>query len=70
MIFSKVLINIGTTAIYSEDFTTYADLCFREFGDRVSYLTTIDEINNVAAFGSGPTIMGKSLQHDVRIHSE
>ncbi|RLN24925.1 beta-glucosidase 5-like [Panicum miliaceum] len=34
-----------------EDFTAYADACFKEFGDRVSYWTTLDEVN-VAAVGS------------------
>ncbi|XP_048503843.1 putative beta-glucosidase 6 isoform X3 [Beta vulgaris subsp. vulgaris] len=28
-----------------EDFTTYVDVCFREFGDRVSYWTTFNEAN-------------------------
>ncbi|KAL6853788.1 hypothetical protein ACP4OV_019817 [Aristida adscensionis] len=37
-----------------EDFTAYADVCFREFGDRVSYWTTLDEAN-VAAVGSYDT---------------
>ncbi|XP_062207217.1 beta-glucosidase 5-like [Phragmites australis] len=37
-----------------EDFTAYADVCFREFGDRVSYWTTLDEAN-IDAVGSYDT---------------
>ncbi|XP_015693049.2 beta-glucosidase 22-like isoform X1 [Oryza brachyantha] len=31
-----------------QDFTAYADVCFREFGDRVRHWTTLDEPNVIA----------------------
>ncbi|PIA61395.1 hypothetical protein AQUCO_00300733v1 [Aquilegia coerulea] len=36
-----------------KDFTAYADVCFREFGDRVAHWTTINEANIFALGGYG-----------------
>ncbi|CAA6663448.1 unnamed protein product [Spirodela intermedia] len=44
-----------------DDFVAYADLCFREFGDRVSYWTTINEANILAigAYDNGVFAPGR-----------
>ncbi|KDP28150.1 hypothetical protein JCGZ_13921 [Jatropha curcas] len=44
-----------------KDFTNYADVCFREFGDRVSTWSTINEPNifSVAGYGQGVTPPGR-----------
>ncbi|ESW04530.1 hypothetical protein PHAVU_011G102800 [Phaseolus vulgaris] len=32
---------VSTKLLPREDFTAYADVCFREFGDRVKHTTTV-----------------------------
>ncbi|XP_061350583.1 beta-glucosidase 11-like isoform X2 [Gastrolobium bilobum] len=49
-----------------KDFTTYADVCFREFGDRVKYWTTVNEANVYAmgGYGSGDLPPQRCLPSD------
>ena len=54
-------IHIFASAKCSEDFTAYADVCFREFGGRVTYWTTVNEpnIGAMASYGSGQIPPGR-----------
>ncbi|KAJ6729459.1 hypothetical protein OIU85_020380 [Salix viminalis] len=53
-----------------KDFTAYADVCFREFGDRVSHWTTVNE-PNVFAIGGYDTGMAppKRSHHMLLAHA-
>lgn len=45
--------NLKKLSFYNcrRDFTAYADVCFREFGDRVLHWTTFNEANMLAMAG-------------------
>ncbi|EPS66019.1 hypothetical protein M569_08757, partial [Genlisea aurea] len=44
-----------------KDFTAYADVCFRHFGDRVKFWTTINEVNafSIGGYSNGITAPGR-----------
>ncbi|KDO87256.1 hypothetical protein CISIN_1g0121811mg, partial [Citrus sinensis] len=56
-----------------KDFTAYADVCFRQFGDRVSYWTTVNEPNAFANlgydYGIAPPQRCSSINHCSRGNS-
>lgn len=45
--------NLHGIFLFRDDFMAYANVCFREFGDRVSHWTTINEANVFALGGYG-----------------
>ncbi|KAH9786399.1 Beta-glucosidase 11 [Citrus sinensis] len=69
----NVYSSILSTLECRKDFTAYADVCFRQFGDRVSYWTTVNEPNAFANlgydYGIAPPQRCSSINHCSRGNS-
>lgn len=53
--------NVVVNCHCSQDFTAYADVCFREFGNHVKFWTTINEANifTIGSYNDGTTPPGR-----------
>jgi len=49
------LLHLHFVPLCREDFTAYADVCFKNFGDRVKYWSTVNEpnIETIGGFDQG-----------------
>ncbi|KAH9605292.1 hypothetical protein KSS87_009174, partial [Heliosperma pusillum] len=54
---------------FVEDFTAYANVCFKEFGDRVLYWTTFNEANNFATLRLDEGSFSPSSEPYIRGHN-
>ncbi|XP_074316453.1 cyanidin 3-O-glucoside 5-O-glucosyltransferase (acyl-glucose)-like [Silene latifolia] len=54
---------------FVEDFIAYAEVCFKEFGDRVLYWTTFNEANNFATLRLDEGSFSPSSEPYIRAHN-